>query len=48
MALARGAPMFDINKVMQEQAFHAVEFMFPHFFLLPMIERDVILPHPSA
>ncbi len=35
--LARGAPMFDVNKVMQEQPFHAVEFMFPHFFLLPMI-----------
>jgi carnitine monooxygenase subunit len=34
---ARGAPMFDINKVMQEQPFHAVEYMFPHFFLLPMI-----------
>ena len=35
--LARGAPMFDVNKVMQEHEFHAVEFMFPHFFLLPMI-----------
>jgi carnitine monooxygenase subunit len=35
--LARGAPMFDINQVMQEQPFHAVEFMFPHFFLLPMM-----------
>ncbi len=34
---ARGAPMFDINQVMQEQPFHAVEFMFPHFFLLPMM-----------
>lgn len=32
---ARGAPIFDINQVMQEQPFHAVEFMFPHFFLLP-------------
>jgi carnitine monooxygenase subunit len=29
--------MFDINQVMQEQPFHAVEFMFPHFFLLPMM-----------
>ena len=29
--------MFDVNKVMQEQPFHAVEYMFPHFFLLPMI-----------
>ena len=36
-ALARGAPMFDITKVSQEHEFHAVEFMFPHFFLLPMI-----------
>jgi phenylpropionate dioxygenase-like ring-hydroxylating dioxygenase large terminal subunit len=35
--LARGAPMFDINKVSQEVEFHAVEFMFPHFFLLPML-----------
>ena len=36
-ALARGAPMFDIGKVSQEVEFHAVEFMFPHFFLLPMM-----------
>jgi phenylpropionate dioxygenase-like ring-hydroxylating dioxygenase large terminal subunit len=35
--LARGAPMFDIAKVMQEVEFHAVEFMFPHFFLLPFL-----------
>jgi phenylpropionate dioxygenase-like ring-hydroxylating dioxygenase large terminal subunit len=35
--LARGAPMFDISKVAQEVEFHAVEFMFPHFFLLPML-----------
>jgi phenylpropionate dioxygenase-like ring-hydroxylating dioxygenase large terminal subunit len=36
-ALARGAPMFDIAKVSQEVEFHAVEYMFPHFFLLPMM-----------
>ena len=36
-AIARGAPMFDIAKVAQEVEFHAVEFMFPHFFLLPMM-----------
>ena len=36
-ALARGAPMFDIAKVASEVEFHAVEFMFPHFFLLPML-----------
>ena len=36
-ALERGAPMFDIGKVAQEVEFHAVEFMFPHFFLLPML-----------
>jgi len=36
-ALARGAPMFDIGKVAQEVEFHAVEFMFPHYFLLPMM-----------
>jgi len=34
--LARGAPMFDISKVAAEVEFHAVEFMFPHYFLLPM------------
>ena len=36
-ALARGVKMFDIPKVSAEVEFHAVEFMFPHFFLLPMI-----------
>ena len=36
-ALARGAPMFDIGKVAQDVEFHAVEFMFPHYFLLPML-----------
>ena len=36
-ARARGAPMFDILKVMQEQPFYPVEFMFPHFFLLPTL-----------
>ena len=34
--LARGAPMFDIPKVSEQVPFHGVEFMFPHFFLLPM------------
>ena len=34
--LERVAPMFDIPKVMAEQPFHGVEFMFPHYFLLPM------------
>lgn len=33
--LARGAPMFDIPSVNQEFPFHDVEFLFPHFFLLP-------------
>ncbi len=36
-ALERGVPMFDIAKVAQEVEFHAVEFMFPHYFLLPML-----------
>lgn len=36
-ALARGVPMFDILKTVQEHEFHPVEFMFPHFFLLPMV-----------
>jgi len=34
-ARARGADMFDILKVQSEVEFHAVEYMFPHFFLLP-------------
>lgn len=34
--LARGAPMFDINKVRQEYPHHGVEFIFPNFFLLPV------------
>lgn len=34
-AKARGVPIFDLLKVIQEVEFHAVEFMFPHFFLLP-------------
>jgi hypothetical protein len=34
-AKQRGAPMFDILKVAQEQPFYPVEYMFPHFFLLP-------------
>ena len=34
-ARARGAAMFDILKVVQEQPFYPVEFMFPNFFLLP-------------
>jgi nitrite reductase/ring-hydroxylating ferredoxin subunit len=33
---ARGIPMFDLNRVAQTEAFHGVEFMFPHYFLLPM------------
>ncbi|WP_052223461.1 aromatic ring-hydroxylating oxygenase subunit alpha [Novosphingobium malaysiense] len=33
--LARGAPMFDIPSVNKSHPFHDVEFMFPHFFLLP-------------
>jgi len=32
----RGADAFDIPKVAAEVEFNAVEFMFPHFFLLPM------------
>ena len=33
----RGADVFDITRVSSEVPFHAVEFMFPHFFLLPMV-----------
>ena len=36
-ARARGADIFEFGKVMAEHPFHAVEFMFPHFFLLPMM-----------
>jgi carnitine monooxygenase subunit len=34
-AKARGVPIFDLLNVMQQVEFNAVEFMFPHFFLLP-------------
>ncbi|MGE3690864.1 MAG: SRPBCC family protein [Novosphingobium sp.] len=34
-ALARGADMFDIPKVAAEVEMNAVEFMFPHYFVLP-------------
>jgi phenylpropionate dioxygenase-like ring-hydroxylating dioxygenase large terminal subunit len=34
--LDRGAPMFDINGVAMVHGLNAVEFVFPHFFLLPM------------
>lgn len=33
---ARGIPVFDLNHVAETQPFHGVEFMFPHYFLLPM------------
>jgi phenylpropionate dioxygenase-like ring-hydroxylating dioxygenase large terminal subunit len=36
-AKERGAPMFDILKVMQEHPFYPVEFTFPNFFLLPTL-----------
>jgi phenylpropionate dioxygenase-like ring-hydroxylating dioxygenase large terminal subunit len=35
--LARGAPMFDVTKVNEEQGINNVEFMFPHYFVLPSI-----------
>lgn len=35
-AAARGVPIFDMLQVAQNVEFHAVEFMFPNFFLLPM------------
>jgi carnitine monooxygenase subunit len=34
-ARSRGAEMFDLVEVTQSQPYHAVEFMFPHYFLLP-------------
>lgn len=34
---ARGADVFDVKRVNSEVEFNAVEFMFPNFFLLPMI-----------
>ena len=36
-ARARGADMFDIGKIFLSQDMHYVEFMFPHFFLLPVM-----------
>ena len=35
--IERGAPMFDIPAVNQSHPFHDVEFMFPHYFLLPSL-----------
>jgi len=35
-ARTRGVELFDVEKICKEVEFHAVEFMFPHFFLLPM------------
>ena len=35
--LARGAPMFDIPSVAMQAPFFPVEFMFPHFFMLPFL-----------
>jgi carnitine monooxygenase subunit len=34
--LERGAPMFDLPSVTEKFPIHDVEFLFPHFFLLPM------------
>jgi carnitine monooxygenase subunit len=34
--LERGAPMFDLPSVTEQFPIHDVEFLFPHFFLLPM------------
>ncbi|HEX7819542.1 MAG TPA: aromatic ring-hydroxylating dioxygenase subunit alpha [Sphingobium sp.] len=34
--LERGAPMFNVAQVSQQVEFHAVEYLFPHYFLLPM------------
>ncbi len=36
-AQARGVPMPDLLQLAQNVEFHAVEYMFPHFFLLPML-----------
>lgn len=33
--LERGAPMFDIREANRQAPVHSVEYMFPHFFLLP-------------
>ena len=33
----RGADMFDILQVLQDQPFYPVEYVFPHFFLLPTL-----------
>ena len=36
-ARSRGAEMFDILRVMQEHPYYPVEYIFPHFFLLPTL-----------
>ena len=36
-ARERGAPTFDIARVFAEEKFKAVDYVFPHFFLLPLV-----------
>ncbi len=36
-ARERGAPIFNVPRVFAEEKFKAVDYIFPHFFLLPMI-----------
>jgi len=36
-ARKRGADMFELARVQMEQPYNAVEYMFPHFFLLPVM-----------
>jgi hypothetical protein len=33
----RGVPVFDLNHVAATEEFHGVEFLFPHYFLLPFM-----------
>jgi nitrite reductase/ring-hydroxylating ferredoxin subunit len=35
-ARARGVPVFDLNHVAATEEFHGVEFLFPHYVLLPL------------
>jgi hypothetical protein len=36
-ARQRGAPIFEVARVFAEEKFKAVDYIFPHFFLLPLV-----------
>ena len=47
-AARKGEPVPDLNAVAVSDPLKAVEFLFPHYFLLPILYQHVVLPHPAA